>query len=206
MSTETPSAAFGAGQIRAVLGRHGTILLSLAAKAIRHRLETGAETQADLTELPAELGQPGAAFVTLTRHGELRGCIGSVKAWRPLAADVVGNALAAAFEEPRFPPLTPEELEGLAVSISVLTAPEPIEATSEPELLAKLRPGRDGVILRDGARQGLFLPQMWERISSPAEFLAWLKDKAGLPRHHWSGSVRVFRFETVSIQRDDIFT
>lgn len=204
MLRDTPTATTPE-QIRALLSRHGDTILSLAARAIQRRLETGSEAQTDLAQLPAELGQPGAAFVTLTRHGELRGCIGSVKAWRPLAADVASNAVAAAFEEPRFPPLTAAELEGLAISISVLTAPEPIAAASEADLLAQLRPGRDGVILRDGARQGLFLPQMWERVSSPEEFLAWLKDKAGLPRHHWSPALRALRFETVSVQRDGAF-
>lgn len=205
MATDTPLTVDRAEQIRALLGRHGGTLLSLAANAIQSHLETGAAPQADLAQLPPELAQPGAAFVTLTRYSELRGCIGSVKAWRPLAADVASNAVAAAFEEPRFPPLAAEELRGLAISISVLTAPEPVAAASEAELLAKLRPGRDGVILREGAQQGLFLPQMWDRVSSPTEFLAWLKEKAGLPHHHWSASLRAFRFETVSVEASDLF-
>lgn len=204
-TTRDTAAGLNAEELRTLLDAHGRTLLALAAAGIRRRLETGVALDPDLRTLSADLAQPGAAFITLTRHDELRGCIGSIQAWRPLAVDVVANAVSAAFEDPRFSPLAADELAGLAISASVLTAPEPVDAASEAELLAKLRPGRDGVVLREGKRQGVFLPQMWERTASPQEFLAWLKEKAGLPRTHWSADLHAFRFETVSIATDDPF-
>lgn len=202
--TTAPGLA-AADQLRRVLDRHGRRLLALAASSIRHRLERGSAAEIDVSALPEELGQPGASFVTLTRHGELRGCIGSIRAWRPLAFDVAANAEAAAFEEPRFPPLAATELEGLAISASVLTPPEPVEAASEVELLDRLRPGIDGLILREGQRQGVFLPQVWAHAASGTEFLALLREKAGLPPGYWSAALRIQRFETVSVKGDDLF-
>lgn len=209
---QPPSSAAGdigavldATAIRALLDCHGRTLLELAARSLRQQLATGAAGPLDLQSLPEDLTRPGASFVTLIHHGELRGCIGSVRAWRPLAADVAANAVAAAFEDPRFSPLTSAELDGLSLSASILTTPEPLTVTSEPALLAMLRPGRDGLILREGTRQGVFLPQVWEKASSPAEFLAWLKDKAGFPRNHWSPALQVLRFETVSVEADNLF-
>ncbi|MFO8155552.1 MAG: AmmeMemoRadiSam system protein A [Thiohalospira sp.] len=136
---------------------------------------------------PDELARPGASFVTLKQRqaGEaadgLRGCIGSLEAVRPLAADVVHNAAAAAARDPRFPPVTPDELEGLDVSVAVLTPPEPLAFASEADLLSKLRPGEDGLVLEADGHRGTFLPAVWESLPDPAEFLRQLRRKAGLP-------------------------
>lgn len=136
---------------------------------------------------PDELARPGASFVTLKRRqageaGEgLRGCIGSLEAVRALAADVVHNAAAAAARDPRFPPVTPEELEGLEVTVAVLTPPEPLAFASEAELLSRLRPGEDGLVLEAEGHRGTFLPAVWESLPEPAEFLRQLRRKAGLP-------------------------
>jgi AmmeMemoRadiSam system protein A len=192
-------------RVAALLARHGQALLSLAAASIRYPL-TGRTLAVQPGDVPVELAAPGAAFVTLKREGRLRGCVGSHRAWRPLVTDVIENAAIAAFSEPRFPPLTAAELDGLSLSLSLLTPPAPIAATSEAELLRALRPGRDGLILAEGDRLGLFLPEMWEQLASPAEFLAWLKRKAGLPESYWSATIRVSRFATLALAVDDIAT
>jgi len=128
---------------------------------------------------------PAATFVTLTRGGDLRGCIGTIEPYRDLRADVAGNARAAALEDPRFMPLEPDELSDLEVEVSVLTHPEPLAHQGGADLLGKLRPGVDGVILRQGGRGATFLPQVWHQIPGPAEFLTHLCLKAGLRGNAW---------------------
>ena len=130
--------------------------------------------------LPPPLVAAGAAFVTLKKDGALRGCIGSVEAWRPLATDVADNAVRAALQDPRFPPSGKAEMNSLAVSVSVLTPPQPMTFTGEADLLAQLRPGLDGLIIEDGPRRALFLPAVWETLTKPQDFLDHLRQKAGL--------------------------
>ena len=190
-------------RLSGLLARHGQALLAFAAASIRYPL-AGRKLVVEPGDVAADLAAPGAAFVTLRRSGKLRGCIGSHRAWRSLVTDVVENAAAAAFAEPRFPKLTRDELAGLSLSLSLLTPAMPIRAASEAELLQALRPGHDGVILADGPYRGLFLPQMWEQLPTAVEFMTWLKRKAGLPEDHWSSTVRVSRFATLSVEVDDI--
>lgn len=178
-----------------IVARHGGALVGIAVASLRHALAHGAAAAVALETQPAPLRAPGASFVTLRHGAALRGCIGSVAAHRPLAADVAHNARAAAFDDPRFPPLAAGELDGLAVEVSVLSAPEPFPVADEADLLSRIRPGRDGVILQDGARRGLFLPAVWDTLPDAKDFLAHLKQKAGLPRGPLSPGVRVFRFE-----------
>jgi len=115
-----------------------------------------------------------------------------------LVEDVAENAWSAAFRDPRFPPLTAAELPGLGIHISVLTPPQPMHFTSEADLLRQIRPGVDGLILQDGWARGTFLPSVWESLPRVADFWTQLKHKAGLPAHHWSADLRVFRYETES--------
>jgi len=173
-------------------------LLDTAEAAIRNGLAHGRPPAPMTKEAPAPLHEPGASFVTLTRNGELRGCIGTLEAVRPLLADVAQNAYAAAFEDPRFPPLTEEELPGLTLQISLLSAPRPLHFRSEEELLMQLRPGIDGLILQDRGRRGTFLPTVWESLPDRKEFLAHLKMKAGLPPDWWSDTLQVERYTTES--------
>ncbi|HZK06201.1 MAG TPA: AmmeMemoRadiSam system protein A [Actinomycetaceae bacterium] len=147
-----------------------------------------------LPEPPDEWKEPGASFVTLTREGRLRGCIGSLVPRRSLGDDVVGNARSAAFRDPRFPPLTDRELEGLRIEVSVLSAPSPIPAATRQDALAAMRPGVDGVILEAGAHRATFLPQVWDQLPDPEEFLGQLMRKAGLPAGFWSEEVRLSRY------------
>ena len=135
---------------------------------------------------PHRLHAPGAAFVTLhTRDGNLRGCIGSLMAHRPLIEDVRENAIAAAFRDPRFPPVKAAELANIVIEVSVLTAPEPLDFDGPEDLMRKLRPHIDGVIIEHGWNRATFLPQVWEQLPSPEEFLGHLCYKAGLPSNAW---------------------
>lgn len=122
----------------------------------------------------------GASFVTLTLDGELRGCIGSLRPQRPLGEDILRNAVAAANEDPRFPPLPAEALAGTRVEVSVLSEAEFLDFTDEADLLRQLVPGEHGLILFSGCRGTTFLPQVWTQLPIPADFLAALKRKAGL--------------------------
>lgn len=173
-------------------------LTDIAHASVRHALKHGAPLTPALDELPERLRVVRATFVTLKKHGELRGCIGTLNARRPLAEDVSRNAYAAAFQDPRFPPLTMAEFGLLSFSISVLSPAVPIGFGSETELLASLRPGVDGVILREGNRTGTFLPSVWESLSEPRDFLAHLKRKAGLASDYWSPTLRAERYTTES--------
>lgn len=167
----------------------GDVLLPLARRAVARAVgaEPGGHAALLRGEQPAWLEAPGAAFVTLRRpDGSLRGCIGSLEAHRPLGADVVWNAAAAATRDPRFPPVSASELATLRIEVSVLSAPVPLGTSSEAEVLARLRPGVDGVVLSLGSRRATFLPQVWDELPDPVEFLRHLKRKAGWPATFWS--------------------
>jgi AmmeMemoRadiSam system protein A len=158
-------------------------LLRLSAGSILGALRDDSTAPPELSTLPAALREPGACFVTLQRRGQLRGCIGSLHAHRPLALDVWHNARAAAFDDPRFDPLTLDEWPELELELSLLGKAEPVPAASEAELFAALRPGQDGLILEQDGRRATFLPQVWEHFAQPLEFLRALRRKAGLPEH-----------------------
>lgn len=145
----------------------------------------------------AALDRPGATFVTLKQDGELRGCIGSLEAHRLLAIDVRRNALAAAFSDPRFPPLVAQELDVTTVEVSLLSPASRVEVADEEDLLARLEPGVDGIVLELGRRRATFLPQVWETLPAPRDFIGALKRKAGMPANFWSPEMRVSRY-TVS--------
>jgi len=178
---------------------HGTALVALAARGLNHGVEHGRPpAPLDLDSVPAALRAPGAAFVTLTRaaDGALRGCIGSLEAHRPLAQDVLAHGFDAGFRDPRFPSIGAEDLPALEVSVSVLTPAVALPFKDRDDLLARLRPGVDGVILQQGRRRGLFLPQVWAQLPDPDVFLAHLLRKAGLPSDRWPDDIRAFRFES----------
>ncbi|MDP2903765.1 MAG: AmmeMemoRadiSam system protein A [Methylovulum sp.] len=173
---------------------HQQRLLALAKNSIAHGLRTGRPLQITLADFPAELTEQRATFVTLQKHHQLRGCIGMLEAVRPLAEDIAQNAYAAAFKDPRFEPLQADELDKLEIHLSILTSPEPIVFTSENDLLGKLKPGIDGLIIEEGYRRGTFLPSVWESLPEPEQFLRHLKQKAGLPSNYWSETVRIYRY------------
>jgi hypothetical protein len=168
----------------------GPTLLSLARAAVSQSL-AGPQVQ-----IPPEpwLIAPGACFVTLRKAGELRGCIGTVEAHRSLGQDVVENAKSAAHRDPRFPPLQRNELDLVRFEVSLLSPMERLEAETEEEALAKLRPGVDGVLLQWGVYRGVFIPKVWGMLPTAREFLATLRRKAGLPSHEWRSGTRLWRF------------
>lgn len=172
------------------------LLLELAGKSIEHYIQTARKLRLDLNKLPDRLRKPGAAFVTLTLNGRLRGCIGHLEAMQALAQDVIENARLAAFNDPRFAPLTEKECNEITISISILSLAEPMQFTSEQDLLSQIRPGIDGLILEEGTYRGTFLPSVWESLPEPGEFLRHLKQKAGLHETYWSDSVQVLRYTT----------
>jgi AmmeMemoRadiSam system protein A len=166
------------------------MLLAIAREAI----EQGPAPLDEVRWNEPWLAEPGATFVTLKLDGDLRGCIGSLEPRRPLGVDVAANARAAAYLDPRFPPVSRDERRRLQVEVSLLSSAEPIAATSEAEALAALRPGIDGVVLEYGQLRSTFLPQVWESLPDPAEFLGELKRKAGLPRAFWDPGIRLSRY------------
>lgn len=160
-------------------------LLKLARQAIVDAVNKRPARKLDLSAFPERLQQPGVTFVTLTRRGELRGCIGALTVSQPLVLDVQEHAAAAALQDYRFPPVEPGELDQIAIEISRLTAPQRLEYQQPQELLEKLRPHIDGVILQDGIRRATFLPQVWEKIPDAAEFLSHLCYKMGVDPDLW---------------------
>jgi AmmeMemoRadiSam system protein A len=168
----------------------GNVLLTIARSGIAEELDLPGRNDAT----HASLSQPGATFVTLKRAGKLRGCIGSIRPVRPLGVDVRENAIAAAFLDRRFPPLAAVEFAALAIEVSLLSAIDPIDVVDEDDLLACVRPGLDGLILEHGRHRATFLPQVWDALPDPREFLAALKQKAGLPEDFWSPQMNVFRY------------
>lgn len=162
------------------------ILLRLARETIERAAREEQLPQIDLAALPARLREPGASFVTLTSHGQLRGCIGGLEPFQPLALDVCEHAAGAALKDPRFPPLREHELGGLQIEISRLTCPVSLAYRDAQDLLSRLRPHVDGVILRESSfRRATFLPQVWEKIPDPAEFLSNLCYKMGVDPELW---------------------
>jgi len=174
------------------------LLRRVAQESVAFGLDHGGYMPVDTPRYPPPLRAPGASFVTLKKHGELRGCIGSLTAYRPLVEDVARNAYAAAFSDPRFPPLQASELGELEFHISVLSPPVAMEFESEQDLLRQIRPGVDGLVLEDGIHRGTFLPAVWESLPDAESFLQHLKIKAGLPADYWSPTLKVSRYSTDS--------
>ncbi len=160
-------------------------ILSLARRSIETYLKTERILEIDPAEVSEELKEERACFVTLTINGQLRGCIGHLLPIQELYQDVIENAVAAAFQDPRFPPLTAEEWPRVKIEISILSIPRPLSFSSSEDLLKKLRPNVDGVIIKQGRRQATFLPQVWENMPSSQEFLEHLCLKAGLSDDCW---------------------
>jgi AmmeMemoRadiSam system protein A len=179
--------------------RFDELLLDVARRSIETGGSSGQPLPIDIAAQPAPLREIRSSFVTLKLEGQLRGCIGSLEAQLPLAADVSRSAYRAAYRDPRFRPVTSEERDRLELHISVLSPMARMSFSSETDLLSQLRPGVDGLLLRDGRANGTFLPSVWESLPESLEFLRSLKQKAGLPRDHWSASVEVFRYTTRSI-------
>jgi len=174
-------------------------LLRVAREAVVEGVRRGVPWLPDPQDYPASLRDPGATFVTLHVDGELHGCVGSLEPARPLVVDIAHNAFAAAFHDPRFPSLEKAELDALELHIALLGPLQALEVASEAELVARLRPGVDGLLLEEGPHRGTFLPAVWQGLPEPEDFVRALKRKAGLAPDHWSDAVRVWRYEAESI-------
>jgi hypothetical protein len=161
------------------------ILLRLARQALEAGVRGEKLPPLDWESLPPRLREEGASFVTLTEQGNLRGCIGALEPYQPLAEDVREHAVSAALEDYRFRPVQPAELGRIRLEVSRLTVPVPLDYSAPEHLLQKLRPHVDGVVLRDGPRRATFLPQVWEKIPDPADFLDNLCYKMGAAADTW---------------------
>lgn len=182
----------------------GSILTRLARAAIAAKL--GLEfPPPDIAGLDW-LKQQGASFVTLKKNGNLRGCIGSIEAYRPLVEDIQANAVAAALNDPRFPPLSADEFNDVDIEVSLLTQPEPLPTASEEEILALLQRQHPGVVLSLGRRRATFLPQVWEQLPDAQEFMAHLKMKAGLPPNYWHPDMQVSIYQVRKFSETDAAT
>lgn len=174
---------------------YSELMIKIAKESIQSGLQLGCVR----SEVPKVLEQTGACFVTLKLNGELRGCIGSVMAHRPLVTDLYKNAHFAAFSDSRFEPLTLEEFKNLKISISLLSKPKRVDFTSQEDLLNKITPYKDGVVIRDGLYESVFLPVVWEILPDKKEFLSELKEKAGMPENYDTDTMEAFTFQTVEI-------
>jgi AmmeMemoRadiSam system protein A len=172
------------------------VIARFARRAVEYAVREGRSLEVDSRELPAVLAADAACFVTLKKDGELRGCIGSLEAHRSLAKDIADNAWAATRRDPRFTPVVPSELPRIRVSVSVLTPSEPLSFRDEEDLLSRLRPGVDGLLLTHARGRGTFLPEVWAELPDPWLFLAHLKHKAGLPPDHSLRGVAVSRYRS----------
>lgn len=174
---------------RSVLNREQKqYLLTVARKAIQRSVS--GLSNCDFLPEHDVLSLPGASFVTLTVSGRLRGCIGSLEAQQPLFMDVWHNAQRAAQNDPRFPPVLESELDQIKIEISVLGELQPIDVSSEEELLTRIRPDIDGLLIDDGVHRATFLPSVWQQLPDPTTFLAHLKVKAGLAQIGWPEGIR----------------
>jgi hypothetical protein len=161
------------------------LLLQIARQALENAVCGKPLPELNLAELPEALQELGASFVTLTIDGRLRGCIGTLDPYQPLARDVQEHAVAAGLQDFRFPRVTPDELPRIEIEVSALTPRKPLKYTSPEALVAQLRPKVDGVILQDVFKKATFLPQVWEKLPEPEEFLTHLCLKMGSPGDLW---------------------
>lgn len=179
----------------------GKVLIPIARASIAQALgKPHAKTKEDLPWLQDK----GASFVTLTQNEQLRGCIGTLEAHRPLLIDVKANARAAAFQDPRFSPLSPDELDDTQIEISLLSAMQAIAFANESDALAQLQPGVDGIVLEFGRYRSTFLPQVWEQLPDARLFMAHLKHKAGLSPEFWDEELKLYRYTVSKWREKDI--
>ena len=180
-------------------------LLRLAREAVEATANQSDPQPIDLQSFSPALRQPGLSFITLYRGDQLRGCIGGLTPDHPLVEDVRLHAIAAATKDHRFSPLQADEIPEVTIEISVLSIPQPLEYQSAEDLVNKLHPGEDGVIIEQGLQRATFLPQVWKKIPDPKQFLEMLCEKALLPRDAWrSGDLRVLTYQVISLREASI--
>ena len=191
-------------RLEGILHANQEALLRVAAQSVISGFERGRALRVRETRYPEELREKGATFVNIYYNGVLRGSAGSTEPVRSILEDVAENAYAAAFSDFRFVTLSEDEIKNAEISVSFLTYPEPVRFEDEKDLLTRITPQEDGLILKERANRALFLPQIWETFSSPHEFLVHLKQRAGLPADYWSPTVKVYRFKVIDINSGDL--
>lgn len=189
--------------LRSFASHHGKELMNISRLSLEEAVLKNKHFKPHRDDYPDVLFNKGAAFVTLEKHGELRGCIGSLMPNQSIAYDIALNSYSAAMEDNRFSQIEPEELKDIKISISLLSGFEPTTYNSEEDLLTKIVKGVDGIVIRDGDRQGVFLPSVWKQLPDPQEFLNNLKLKAGMSPTYWSNKIKVYRFRVVEISKDE---
>ena len=177
---------------------HQQQLLDIARDTIHRGMLPGQVKEIQLEDLPPPLLEHRGAFVTLTLHRKLRGCVGNLSDNQPLARSVADAAHNAAFRDHRFAPMAREELDATRIEISVLSPTRQMRVTGREDLPAPRVPGIDGLVLRDGRHTATFLPKVWEQLPTAEEFLEQLMQKAGLPAKHWSSTINFERYHTTT--------
>lgn len=181
------------------------LLLALARQGLEAAVLNQAPPTLDVESLPAALRQPGSSFVTLTREGQLRGCIGGLLAEEPLWADVRRHAAQVALDDYRFRPVVAEELPLIEIEVSVLTPPVPLPYNAPADLPRLLRPGVDGVVLLAGRQRATFLPQVWEHVPDPEQFLSLLCKKLGAHPEQWRrGGFEVQTYQVIQFSEPEL--
>ena len=184
----------------------GKILLSIARAAIAETLGLAHTPIKELTQDHDWLQDKAACFVTLMENGQLRGCIGTLEAHSSLLEDVIHNANAAAFRDTRFSPLASEELADVEIEVSLLSPMQALNFSDEQDALSQLRPGIDGVLFEYGQHRSTFLPQVWQQLPEREDFIAHLKNKAGLAPDFWSDEVKLYRYTVDKWKESDFIT
>lgn len=193
--SSTNPAEAGSGFAAKLVEQHEALLLATAAASIKQGLAEDHPAEVSTADFPPALATECGSFVTLEKKGALRGCIGTIQPYRPLIVDISANAFSAAFRDPRFKPVVKEELRHITASISVLSPMQPMQFQNEEDLLDQLHPNETGLLINDRGHRAVFLPQVWESLPAPQQFLNRLKVKARLPENHWSDSMEAWRFQ-----------
>lgn len=180
----------------------GRQLLDIARRSIDAGLDGASMPSLGAEGMQGALATQRGSFVTLTRNGELRGCMGVIESPSPLAQNTADCAFSAAFRDRRFTPLTPAEAGQVRIEVSVLSDMEPFVVRDREDLLQQLQPGVDGLLMEDGRYRAIFLPQVWEKLGSAQEFLEHLLSKAGLPGDYWSATICYSRFHITSFSEE----
>ena len=198
MHERTPDQRYSNDTAGTRKGSPGGELLRLARGSIEYGFIHEAPLPVDCNELPSVLAEPAATFTTLRFEGQLRGCCGTLQASRPLAADVTHSAFRAAFRDPRFDPVGERELQAIRLEVSVLSPMESLPVSDEADLLERLTPGVDGLVIFADGRHATFLPTVWEMLPEPRQFVAALKVKCGVAENYWSEQLKFQRYRTTS--------
>ncbi|MCQ2914057.1 MAG: AmmeMemoRadiSam system protein A [Alphaproteobacteria bacterium] len=191
-------------QFEKSVNENKNLLLKLAGRSIKSGIRNGRQIYPRASEFPPELSQKGASVITLHTNGQLRGAYSSTSAKRSLLEDIALNAYNAGFNDYRFDAISQNELKDTEITLSVLTEPLLMQYESEKDVIKQLRPGVDGVYLRERKNKSTFLPQVWEAFATPEEFLKKLKHAAGLPEDYWSPTIKIYHFEMLTFYSGDL--